>query len=75
MNQNLCDLSGHCITCSDEAVPMQVNALLAGGEIAICQGEGGAQVEVLAGLQEGDQVVLPSQQAGTGSGRLRMPSL
>ena len=32
-------------------------------------------VEVLAGLQEGDQVVLPSQQAGTGSGRLRMPSL
>lgn len=32
-------------------------------------------VEVLAGLQEGDQVVLPSQQAGTGSGRPRMPSL
>lgn len=53
MNQNFCDLSGHCITCSDEAVPMQVNELLAGGEIAICQGEGGARVEVLAGLLEG----------------------
>lgn len=63
---NRCDAEGHCITCSDEAIPMRVVELLAGSGVALCEvlGEGGGgeaggagggneRAEVLIGLVDG----------------------
>ena len=43
-----CD-AGHCITCSDEGVPMRVVEAGAGG-IAVCEREDGQRSEVLCDL-------------------------
>lgn len=32
-----CDAEGHCITCSDEAIPMRVVEILADGDVALCE--------------------------------------
>lgn len=45
-----CDSAGHCITCSDEAVPMRILEVVDGSGIALCEGEGGQRMEVLIGL-------------------------
>lgn len=60
---NRCDAEGHCITCSDEAIPMRIVELLPGGSVALCEvlGEGGGgavggageRAEVLIGLVDG----------------------
>lgn len=61
---NRCDAEGHCITCSDEAIPMRVVEILVDGSVAICEAldeapaESGAagttaHVEVLIGLLDG----------------------
>lgn len=60
---NRCDAEGHCITCSDEAIPMRIVELLPGGGVALCEvlGEGGGgavggageRAEVLIGLVDG----------------------
>jgi hydrogenase maturation factor len=43
-----CD-DGHCVTCSDEGVPMRVVEAVAGG-LALCQDEEGARSEVMTDL-------------------------
>jgi hypothetical protein len=55
-----CDAEGHCITCSDEALPMRVIEILADGGVALCEGLGeggmggmGGRAEVLIGLVGG----------------------
>jgi hydrogenase maturation factor len=40
---------GHCVTCSDEGVPMRVAALSADGE-AVCVDEDGSRSTVMADL-------------------------
>ena len=44
----------HCVTCSDEAVPMRVVALMDGVEgaaaVALCEDESGRRRDVLVGL-------------------------
>lgn len=45
----LCEPDGHCITCSDEAIPMRIVETANGG-VALCEAEGGGRVEVLVGL-------------------------
>ena len=37
---------GHCVTCSDEGVPMRVLRLDAGRGLALCEGEDGARSTV-----------------------------
>lgn len=44
-----CDPAGHCITCSDEGIPMQVVADLGDG-LAICADARGREQEVMTGL-------------------------
>lgn len=54
-----CD-STHCMTCSDEAIPMRVVRADAGG-LAICLADDGGRVEVMTDLVGGvswGQVVL-----------------
>lgn len=43
----------HCVTCSDEGVPMRVESVDEGTALAICVGEDGARVEVQTALVEG----------------------
>jgi hydrogenase maturation factor len=44
-----CAADGHCITCSDEGVPMRVVA--AGGDgLALCADEGGGELDVMTDL-------------------------
>lgn len=47
-----CVTEGHCITCSDEGVPMRVTALKEGTGLATCIDEHGARNEVLTALVE-----------------------
>ena len=44
-----CDREGHCVTCSDEGVPMRVLAP-AGEGLALCADAEGRACEVLTGL-------------------------
>ncbi len=44
-----CDVDGHCITCSDEGVPMRVAEVTEGG-IARCTTGDGATSEVMCDL-------------------------
>lgn len=44
-----CTTDGHCVTCSDEGVPMRV-AELAGDGLAVCVDDGGVRSDVLTGL-------------------------
>ena len=46
------DTAGHCITCSDEAVPMRVVELLA-GSLARCVDEDDTAAEVMVDLVDG----------------------
>lgn len=45
-----CDAEGHCITCSDEAVPLRVVALTPALGVALCEDALGRCREVLIGL-------------------------
>ncbi|HEY4305387.1 MAG TPA: HypC/HybG/HupF family hydrogenase formation chaperone [Gemmatimonadaceae bacterium] len=47
-----CDDPAHCITCSDEGIPMRVVSCDADGALAWCESETGARSEVLIGLIE-----------------------
>jgi hydrogenase maturation factor len=55
------DAEGHCVTCSDEGVPMRVLELGQGG-LAVCIGEDGASAEVITdlvgALDSGDSVLV-----------------
>ncbi|MFN2629402.1 MAG: HypC/HybG/HupF family hydrogenase formation chaperone [Gaiellaceae bacterium] len=65
-----CADDGHCITCSDEGIPMRVLDLRPGG-LALCVGEDGAPVEVMIDLVErpaaGESLLV---HAGVALGRL-----
>ncbi len=44
-----CDADGHCITCSDEGVPMEVVEAQPGA-LALCAGSDGARSDVMTEL-------------------------
>jgi hydrogenase maturation factor len=62
----------HCITCSDEGVPMRVERVDAAMGLATCVDEKGEQADVMtalvAGIEEGDMLLV---HAGTALARLR----
>ena len=66
-----CDTEGHCITCSDEGVPMRVETLNAETGLAVCVDGDGRRTEVLTDLvsdvRSGDQLLV---HAGTALLRL-----
>ena len=68
-----CTTDGHCVTCSDEGVPMRV-AELAGDSLAVCVDDGGVRSDVLTGLIDavhpGDVLLV---HAGTALLRLDQP--
>lgn len=45
-----CDPAGHCVTCSDEAVPMRVVEVREADGTAVCRDGGGAESEVMVDL-------------------------
>lgn len=47
-----CDVEGHCITCSDEGVPLRVRAIFPAVGTALCEDAVGSGTEVLTGLIE-----------------------
>ena len=61
----------HCVTCSDEGVPMRVAALHSDPELATCVDDAGARTEVMTALVEdvriGDRLLV---HAGTALLRL-----
>lgn len=63
--------SFHCVTCSDEGVPMRVEALHDDPDLAICVDEDGARTDVMTALVEdvriGDRLLV---HAGTALLRL-----
>jgi len=66
-----CDTEGHCITCSDEGVPMRVETLSAESGLAVCMDDDGRRSDVLTDLvpdvRPGDQLLV---HAGTALLRL-----
>ncbi len=44
------DAAGHCITCSDEGTPMRVLGADSATGLALCEGAGGHQSEVMTAL-------------------------
>jgi hydrogenase maturation factor len=64
-----CDDS-HCITCSDEAVPLRVVRIDAERELALCENEGGerttVEIALVLPVTEGDMLLV---HAGTALGR------
>jgi hydrogenase expression/formation protein HypC len=48
---------GHCVTCSDEAVPMTVSEVRADGT-ALCDNGTEVMTDLVAGVQEGDTVLV-----------------
>jgi hydrogenase maturation factor len=64
-----CDDS-HCITCSDEAVPLRVVRIDAERELALCENEGGerttVEIALVLPVTEGDVLLV---HAGTALGR------
>lgn len=69
-----CGPDGHCVTCSDEAVPLRVTGAGAGAGLAICVDDDGASHEVMTALVEpvrpGDLLLV---HAGTALLRLEVP--
>jgi len=63
--------SFHCVTCSDEGLPMRVEALHDDPDLAVCVDDGGARTEVMTALVEdvrvGDRLLV---HAGTALLRL-----
>jgi hydrogenase maturation factor len=51
-----CD-QDHCVTCSDEAVPMTVREVRADG-IAVCDNGTEVMTDLVAGVGEGDTVLV-----------------
>lgn len=45
-----CDAEGHCITCSDEGIPMRVIATQPALGLALCEDAAGRRTEVLSGI-------------------------
>lgn len=70
-----CDTEGHCITCSDEGVPMRVETLNAETGLAACVDGDGRRTDVLTDLvpdvRPGDQLLV---HAGTALLRLESPT-
>ncbi len=61
MSGDPCDPTGHCITCSDEGVPMRVVSL--SGEGAVCVDDDGIShegvaVELVEPVAPGDRVLV-----------------
>ena len=59
MNENAC--GDHCITCSDEGIPMQVERVDDARGLALCAGEDGSKstVEIaLVNVAPGDRVLV-----------------
>jgi hydrogenase maturation factor len=55
------DCGDHCITCSDEGIPMQVERIDADRGLALCSGQDGSKstVEIaLVTVQPGDRVLV-----------------
>ncbi|CAN5210621.1 hypothetical protein BH23GEM4_BH23GEM4_23180 [soil metagenome] len=50
MSDSRCGPEGHCVTCSDEGIPMRVVAPGADPGLAICQDDAGEQSEVMTGV-------------------------
>jgi hydrogenase assembly chaperone HypC/HupF len=71
-----CDDQHHCITCSDEGVPMRVLAVDEARGLALCTGEDGAHLSVEIALVEpvapGDALLV---HAGTALTRLDAAAL
>jgi hydrogenase maturation factor len=65
-----CDVHGHCITCSDEALPMRVRRVDAARSLALCEDADGRRTSVEIALVEpvavGDALLV---HAGTAIGR------
>jgi hydrogenase maturation factor len=70
-----CVAEGHCITCSDEGVPMRVVAPGSGEDLALCQDAEGQVSEVMTALvgavAAGDALLV---HAGTALLRLDPPA-
>lgn len=45
-----CDAEGHCITCSDEGIPMRVIATQPALGLALCEDAAGRRTEILSGI-------------------------
>jgi hydrogenase maturation factor len=60
----------HCITCSDEAVPLRVVRIDAKRELALCENDGGerttVEIALVLPVSEGDVLLV---HAGTALGR------
>jgi hydrogenase expression/formation protein HypC len=61
MTEPACDPAGHCITCSDEGVPMRVESV--SGDGAVCVDEDGARhesvaVDLMGPVSPGDRVLV-----------------
>jgi hydrogenase maturation factor len=50
-----CD-EGHCVTCSDEAVPMRVETVRPGG-IAVCDGQE-VMTDLVGPTEPGDEILV-----------------
>lgn len=68
-----CDATHGCITCSDEGVPMRVEAIPADTGLAVCADAAGQRSDVLTGLVEpvvvGDMLLVHA-----GTALLRLPT-
>jgi hydrogenase maturation factor len=52
-----CEDPNHCVTCSDEGVPMRIQALRGDGT-ALCDGGTEVMVELVAPVEPGDEVLV-----------------
>jgi hydrogenase assembly chaperone HypC/HupF len=66
-----CSVQHHCITCSDEGVPMLVVAIDERRDLALCEDSGGArssvEIALVAGVACGDTLLV---HAGTALTRM-----
>jgi len=52
-----CDADGHCVTCSDEGVPMRVVATNAEG-LAVCAGGVEVMTDLVGDVEPGDELLV-----------------